>query len=86
MVSTVCRSEVVRATACEMLSNNHYITDHSTVGVVSTSIVNMPPKLTTISTSTVNVGPYTAAAGYSCAIIPTETMPACCSSSTAQTS
>ena len=45
VVSTVCRSEVVRATACEMLSSNHYITDHSTVGVVSTSIVNMPQSL-----------------------------------------
>lgn len=45
VLSTVCRSEVVRATACEMLSSNHYITDHSTVGVVSTSIVNMPQSL-----------------------------------------
>ena len=79
VVSTVCGSEVVRATTCEM-SSNHYITDHSTVGVVSTSIVNMPPKLTTTSTSTVNVGPYTAAAGNSCAIVPPEIIPACCSS------
>ena len=71
VVSTVCRSEVVKVTACEMSSSYHYITGHSTVGVDSTSIANVPPKLATIFTSTsVNVGPHMATACHSCAIVP----------------
>ena len=84
VVSIVCRSEVVKVTTCEMLSSNHYTTGHCTVGVDSTPIVNVPPKLTTILTSTpVNISPHMAAVCHLRAIVPPETMPACCLSGTA---
>ena len=84
VVSIVCRSEAIKATAYEMLSSNAYTTGHGTVGVDTTSIVNLSPKLTSIFTSTaVNVGPHMAAVYHPRAIVPPETMPAGCPSGTA---
>ena len=45
VVSSVCRSEVVKVTACEMLSSNYYTTGHCIVVVDSTSTVNVPQSL-----------------------------------------
>ena len=74
---------MIKVTACEM-SSNHYATGHCTVDVDSISIVNVSPKLTTTFTSTpVNFGPHMAAACHPRAIVPSETIPACCPSGTA---
>ena len=78
--------DVVKVTACEMVSSNHYATDSGTVAVNSTSMVNVVPKVTSVFTSTgPNGGPCKAAVCQPLTMIPPEARSASCSSGAAPT-